>query len=167
MNDPVYDELVRLSSRREPTVDDRLRIEALLVAHPGLRARWEEDAAVSNALRGLADAPVSSNFTARVMEAIDLEERAAQRRAQPGGWRRWIGGWRPRVGWGVALTTLMVLGVFERQSAQRARMARDVVTVSHELAALPDPKVLQDFDAINQLRHVSAVSDDELLRVLQ
>ncbi len=167
MNDDVYDELARLSLRRERTVNDRLRIEAVLAAHPELRGRWEEDAALARAMRGLHDVPVSSNFTAQVMDAIALDERATGRKAGAGRWREWLHGWQPKLSWSVVIVLLVGFGVYERQALKRARMALDLGVVSHELAALPDPRVLQDFDAINQLRQVATASDDELLRALQ
>jgi anti-sigma factor RsiW len=167
MNDSVYDELLRLGMKRELTADDRAKIEAGLAAHPELRARWDEDAALNRALRATADAPVSSNFTSRVMDAIDFADREAP--APVAWWRRFVPQWKPQAGWAAALAALLLAGAWQYQQRQKITVAReDVREISTDIASLvpTSPEVFKDFDAINQLRYVSTVSDDELLKVL-
>lgn len=161
-------EWLRLSLKAELTPEEESRVEAWLAGQPDERARahWEEDRALARALQALPDAPVSSNFTARVWQQIDAEEARATKvtRSGKGEW------WRvflPRLGWATAAVALTVAGTHEFRVSQQKQLARDVSFVGHDLAAAPAPEVLQDFDAINQLRQVAAGSDDELLIALQ
>ena len=107
MNNPVHDELIRLSLKRELTEDDRARIEAALAAHPELREQWEADAALGRALRTLPDAPLSSNFTSRVLDEIDLNDRDLARAAARSSWRGWLRRIQPRVSWAFALAVVV------------------------------------------------------------
>src|SRR6185436_15646732 len=99
MNEPLHDELLRLSFRSELTPDDRARVEAFLAAHPELRGVWEEERALSRGLNAMPDAPVSSNFTARVLQAIDLDEAATRRESERRWWRSWSLHKIPRLTW--------------------------------------------------------------------
>lgn len=173
MNNSVYDELIRLSLKREISAEDRMRIEAAVAAHPELRERWETDAALSRLLRGVPDVPVSSNFTAVVMEAIELDDRVTGRSGAGAARRFSLPQWlRPRVATVFGVVVVIVFGVHEyRARHDRSILAQDVRRVSQEFAALPPsvpgPEIFHDFDAIDKLRQVSVVSDDELLKVLQ
>ncbi len=159
-------EWLRLSLKAELTPEEESRVEAWLAGQPHERASWEEGRALGRALQALPDAPVSSNFTARIWQQIDAEEVRATKvtRSGKGEW------WRvflPRLGWATAAVALTVAGTHEFRVSQQKQLARDVSFVGHDLAAAPAPEVLQDFDAINQLRQVAAGSDDELLIALQ
>ena len=167
MND-VREELMRLSLKRELTPDEKSRLEAWLAATPEARASWKEDRALGRALRALPDVPVSSNFTALVLQAVELEERHKERAAKRS-WRQVL--W-PRVSWGLAAAVLACAGVFEYRVIKGGQFAEAVKDVSRELAALPAPNALEDFDAINQmrqsaLRSVAVTADDDLLKAFQ
>jgi len=173
MNESLHDEMIRLSLKGELTADERARVNAFLAAHPHLRETWEEDAALGRALNLVPEVPVSSNFTARVLDAIDLDEQRAARK-KPNRWRAWLRDLQPRVSWGFAVAVVLLFGAYEYHLRQEThRLALDVRNVSREIASLPSPDVFKDFEAINELRQVSAVasapsaSDDELIRVLQ
>ena len=160
MNDVRKDELIRLGMQRELTPEEESRLEAWLAAHPETRAQWEEERALSRALRSLPDVPVSSNFTARVWQAVDLGEARETRRAHSKSWRHLLLlRWR----WGVAAALLISLGLFELRTAKRAQFDKQLRMVSSDLARLPGPEVLEDFDAIARLQEVSVTSDEELL----
>ncbi len=117
---------------------------------------------LTNALAKLPDAPVASNFTARVMAAIDLEESRAQ--------RKWKFNWNwhsllPRVS--VATVALVLAGVAVNQhetSVQRRQIADSVALVANQ--QLPSVDALQNFDAIKRMSQ-PAHADDELLALLQ
>ena len=110
-------------------------------------------------LSRLPDAPVSSNFTARVMQAVELEERQAARR-----WN-WHWSWRslmPRVA--VTSVALVMAGLVVQQhevNAHRTQLAEDV---AHVTTAQPLPSVdaLQNFDAIQRMSQ-PAHADEGLL----
>jgi hypothetical protein len=83
-------------------------------------------------------------------------------------WLRWF---RPRAVGALGVVVLVSLGVHRyRAEHERLELARDVHQVSREFASLPSslpaPEIFNDFEAIDQLRQVSAASDDELLTVL-
>ena len=166
MKEVRNDELVRLSLKAGLTPEQESRLEAWLAAHPGARAAWDEDRALGRALQALPDAPLSSNFTARVLQAVDLEDSRAEReRRAPE--RSWLRDFWPRVGWAAVAVLLTVVVVHENRVAKRKQLVRDVAFISQDAAKLPAPEVLEDVDAINQLRQASAGSDDELLIALQ
>jgi hypothetical protein len=166
MNDPLHHPLREAGWRRKLTVAEAAELDAWLSAHPEQRADWEAETGLNQALNRLPDAPVPTNFTARVLDRIDAWERerlGSDRRGR--GWR-WS--WRslmPRV----ALMMLLVgLGVFSyerHQATQRARLARNVAAVS-DMAALPDPEFLENFEDILRLGQTPS-ADGELLALLQ
>lgn len=106
-------------------------------------------------LSRLPDAPVASNFTARVMQAIDLEE---SRRA-----RKWNfifnrHAFLPRAA--VATVAILFAGLtFQHHelNEQRQRVAQSVA-----LVPMPDVDALKNFDAIQRMSQ-PAYADEELL----
>ncbi|HMJ91112.1 MAG TPA: hypothetical protein VK530_14915 [Candidatus Acidoferrum sp.] len=176
MNNPIHDELIRLSLKRELNNEDRARIDAALAAHPELREQWETDAALGRMLRQLPDAPISSNFNSRVMEAIELEERETQRATNRPRWRAWLRRVQPRMSWALALALVSALSAYQyrvqqgtkaRAQVEQAQFVHEIRNLSQDMVSLPGPEVFKDFEVINQFRQVSSVSDDDLLRVLR
>jgi len=162
MNDTPEDELMRLSLRAGLTPEEETRLEFLLTTHPEARAIWEADHALGRALQSLPDVPLSSNFTARVLQAVDLEAAQEARQARSRPWFRVL---LPRLGGVTAALLLAFFGVQEYRAVKRLELAKDVSLM--EMAKLPGADVLQDFDAINQLQQIAATSDEELLKALQ
>ena len=163
MNDP-FTKLREASWQRELTPAEEAELRARLAAHPEAKADWEADAALSRALDRLPDAPMPSNFTARVLQAIQLENAAARR--QPEIKRSWR--WQSLLPKATLAAVFLVMGLmaFREASYQRGqRFARSLKTVA-AVAALPGPDVLQDFDAIRQLSPARP-PDLELLALLQ
>ena len=183
MNDVRKDELIRLSLQRELTAEEESWLEKHFAAQPGGRASWEEERALNRALQTLPDVPVSSNFTARVLQAVEMDE-ARERIRHPRGnvwWRRIL----PR--FALVPVTLLVaaLGLYFHQQhvrneqtrlaeqarlEQRMHLAQELAKlakISPELTELHDPEVLADFDAINRLRQASPSGDEDLLIALQ
>ena len=161
MSDVRKEELVRLSARRELTPEEESRLESYFSANPRLRAEWEEERALSRAVQSLPDLAVSSNFTARVLEEVDLAENARERQqSRPAWWQRlW-----PKMGWATAAILLTTLGL-QYRAVQKEKMVIDIVRIS-DIAA-PGADALQDFEVINRLRQASAPSDEDLLVALQ
>ena len=149
MNDADFRELQLEAQRRPLRADEETALRAYLAACPKARADWEVDFALNQVLRHLPDAPLSSNFTARLLQTLEQEER--HRLRQPA-WARWLraGPWR----WPAraALVGVVVLTSFgwygHYQSVTRARLAESVETV-YGMASLPSD-VLQNVDAISQ-----------------
>jgi hypothetical protein len=109
-------------------------------------------------LSRLPDAPVASNFTARVLQAIEAEE---IRRARWGvlGWN-----WRiffPRATVTAATAGIVAVALYQHDlSAQRQRLGHDVIVVASQ--PMPSVEALKNFDAIQRMSQ-SARPDDELL----
>lgn len=129
------------------------------------RAAWRtqpdlaEEARLTESLAKIPDAPVASNFTARVLAAIELEEARAA--------RKWSFHWNwhvlvPRVA--VTAAILIFAGVswqhYEANS-QRTLLAKNVASVA-VAQPLPSVDALQNFDTIQRMGQ-PARADDELL----
>ena len=122
----------------------------------------ELDARLTRALARLPDAAVPSNFTARLMQAVELEE------SHPS--PRWKFAWNwhallPRM----AVTAAVVLfaGLTVRHyeiAARRTTLARNVAMVAGA-QPLPSVDALKNFDAIQRMSQPRA--DDELLALMQ
>ena len=122
-------ELAELAWRRRLTPEEQARLRQYLDAHPQARRQWEGEAALTRGLNRLPNAPVSSNFTALVLQAV---QRAPARPA----WRRppvlsWLpAGWMPRLAVGAAMVCLSLLTVREYQFVERQKLARQSPPVS-------------------------------------
>jgi hypothetical protein len=114
-------------------------------------------------LSRLPDAPVASNFTARVLAAIDREE------AQAAQLRRWTLNWRrlwPRVALGAAILIVAGIGLQRHETdSRRMALAKNMAMLA---VAQPPPSVdvLVNLDAIQRMSR-AARADGELLAVLQ
>jgi ferric-dicitrate binding protein FerR (iron transport regulator) len=164
MNDVRKEEWIRLSMQRELTAEEEANLESWLAAHPETRAQWEDERALSRAVRALPDVPVSSNFTSRVLQAVRTDQLGDTRKRTSR--LRWFGWSLPRLGWALALLVVVSFVIFERATKPKD-FSKSVVMLPVDFAKLPSPDVLADFDAINQLRQASASGDDELLKALQ
>ena len=139
--------------RRKLTEAER----AQLPAQPDL----ELDARLTGALAKTPNVPVPSNFTARVLDAIDREEAAARPRL-------WVLNWRsllPRVA--VVATALFVAGLTVQRYetvSYHASLAKTVAMVT--TAPPPSVDALENLEAIQRMGQ-SAHADGELLADLQ
>jgi len=163
MNDAEYQELQIAAQRRPLTLGEETALQAYLVAHPQAQADWATDLALNQVLRRLPDAPLSSNFTARVLEAAAREERAARDR---GGWTWWLrlGVWRWPAHAALAgvVACACLLSYQQYRSVARARLAESLITV-FGVASLPT-EVLRNADAI---AHAPPEVDEVLLTALE
>ncbi|MGA2244282.1 MAG: hypothetical protein ABSH48_04705 [Verrucomicrobiota bacterium] len=124
----------------------------------------ELEARLTDALAQLRNAPVPSNFTARVMAAIDLEDAPA---ARSGGWRWNWHALLPRVAVAMAIVLFAGLGFQRYQVAQRrAELDRTLSVVAGASAPVPSMEVLENLDAIQRMGQ-SSHADTELLADLQ
>ena len=121
----------------------------------------ELEARLTDALAKVPDVPVPSNFTVRVLDTIELEERQAARACGHWNWRRLL----PRLAVGTAI--LLVAGI----SIQRYETISHRTTLAKELASAagtqaPDADALKDLDAIQRMSQ-SGHADGDLLVALQ
>ena len=164
MNERDYKELLALSWRRKLSPQEQEQLQEHLLQDAEARAVWEEEGALNEALDMLPAAPLSSNFTAQVLRALEVDEKktSARRRGSA-----WLTSLLPRLGWAAAVGILAWGGVAYHKQNQRREWAESVTAVS-AVAALAGPELLQDFEAIDRLRQISQVAtDEELLDALQ
>ena len=145
----------------------RRKLSGPELAQLGSQSELELEARLTGALARLPNAPVPSNFTARVLNAIELEETRA---ARSKGWR-W--NWHvllPRVA--VAVAALLFVGVGIQRyevSRHRAEIAKTLSMVA-SVQKVPDVDALNNFDAIqrmSQSAHANTAADTDLLAALQ
>jgi anti-sigma factor RsiW len=161
-HDPAYNQLRELNWRRKLTAAEEAELRACLAANPEALEEWKTDAALGEVLDRLPEAPMPSNFTARVLQTVERE--TAERARAP----RWSWSWRvllPRAAVVVAVVGLSLFASQQYEVAQRARLARNVVAV---LGAQPppNPQDLADFEAIRRLNKMPP-PDEELLALLK
>jgi hypothetical protein len=155
-NEPIQNLLRELVWRRKLTDAER----AELRAQPETQADLELESRLTEGLTRLPDAVVPSNFTARVLQAVEREQ-ARPRTA------RWHWGWRvlvPRLAVGVAVIGIAGLTYQRYEFNQRAQLARHVALVA-EAQPLPSVEALKNFNAIQRMSQPRA--DEELLALLQ
>lgn len=139
--------------RRKPTAEEC----AALRAQPELQA----EARLTAALVKISDAPMPSNFTARVWAAIDLEEKSAARSRPGWTWRSLF----PRLA--VATAVLVFIGFSLQRyeiNSQRTALAKTLVQVAS--AQPPGVDALENLDAIQGMSQ-SGHADGQLLAALQ
>jgi hypothetical protein len=113
---------------------------------------------VRGLLSRLPNAPVASNFTARVMQSIELEEmRRSRWRVFGWSWRAWV----PRAAVG---TVLVVFAAFTFQQhnlyLHQVAIAKNAALVASQ--PLPSVDALKNFAAIQRMSQPVG-ADDELL----
>ena len=156
-NEPLQNPLRELLWRRKLTDAER----AGLRAQPEMQADLEIESRLSGVLARLPDAPVPSNFTARVLQTVERE--SARPRATN---RSWI--WHvlvPQAAVAAVVIAFAGLGIRRYEfNANRDALTKNVVLVA---AAQPMPSVdaLKNFNAIQRMSQPHA--DDELLVLLR
>jgi len=167
MQEHEQNELWERSLRGQLTPGERAQLEAWLAVRPELRAEWEEEVALCQLVRRLPDVPVSSNFTALVMQAVDRQPQLTETTSTVGGFFEWL----RRHFAQVAASTAMVMLAGGLVILQQRQASQQIVTNQmKELAKVvpvPSVDVLKDYEAIRRLSQVSAEPDMELLVALQ
>ena len=161
MNEIEFEKLRETSWRRNLTADEAAAVRSYLAMNPAARAGWEEESSLNEFLGQVPDVPVSSNFTARVLQAVEGEiSRSAPRPRGVFGWvkLRW-----PRIAAASAMAFVIAFSAFQYRELKREQMARDIVAMSQ--AAKVPQEWLQDFEVINRLSQPPV--DEELLAALQ
>ncbi|HKQ36538.1 MAG TPA: hypothetical protein VJ063_00590 [Verrucomicrobiae bacterium] len=167
MNESFYQELREISWRRKLTPEEETQLQGWLTAHPDKQAEWELEQSLSEQLRHLSNAPLSSNFTSQVMQALD-SELARQEREGRGGrnWLQWLHKFAPRLA-PVSLALVVAVTFFVHYRGNHVEeqyQAKVVETVVRVASDVPSPDILADFETIEKL---PLGSDDDLLAALQ
>jgi hypothetical protein len=155
--DPELQKWCEIAWRRPLTPAEQADLHAWLAAHPEFEAEAKAEAALSVALARLPDAPVPSNFNARVLRQIEAEARAAGPflRPPPAWWRRF---W-PQLA-GTAVVVVLGAGLW------RVNLNQQLLQTAQEVAAVKffsDPALLADFEEIASLTPPVAAPDESLL----
>jgi anti-sigma factor RsiW len=162
MNESDYMNLREAAWRRPLTAEEKAQLQSYLVIHPESQLEWEGDTALNLALSNLPNAPLSSNFTARVLQAIELEELRAHRRAPS--WMHRMRLWLPRMAVASLVVGLGGLGYQQMRLHQiRDEQVKSLKLVSKVAVALPDMSMWQDFDAIARLEQTQPSANDQIL----
>ena len=160
-NEPRQNSLRELAWRRKLTDAEK----AGLRANPETEADLELESRLSEALARVPDAPVPSNFTARVLQAIEREE-ARGARTSSGSWS-WY--WRvlvPRVVVAGAIVAFVGLAYQRHEFNRRVELAKGVALLA-QAQPMPSVEALKNFDAIQRMSQTAPRADDELLALLQ
>ena len=162
--DPFYEKLREINWRRKLNSAEERELREWLAAHPEAHESLELETGLTEALGKMADVPVASNFTARVLQAVEREAMAEARGGEPQRklWRM-LPRWLPRV----ASATLVVMAgllAYLHNNSVEAKQRALVQRVAG--VPLPSPEILTNFDAI---RIVSATPapDEQLLALFQ
>ena len=163
MNDPLYQQLRELSWRRERSDAEEAQVQAFLAAHPEAQAGWEGEVGLNRLLNQLPDVPVASNFTARVLQAV---EREAGQQDQVGKvrWKLWwrAVGWLPKTAVAAISLSVILFGYHQHQVAARKQMAKSLPPVSN-IISFTSLEIWEHFDDINRLSQTPPQADRELL----
>jgi anti-sigma factor RsiW len=111
-------------------------------------------------LSRLPDAPVPSNFTARVMQTIELEE-AKQARTRGWNWRSFL----PRVAFAMLAIGFAGLVLHRHELNERRDALVQNVALVAAAQSLPSVDALKNFDVIRRMGQPHA--DEELLALMQ
>jgi hypothetical protein len=165
MNDPDYQRLRELNWQRRLTEAEEAELREHLTIHPEAQEDWEFDTGLTQLFDQLPDVPVASNFTARVLQAVEREA-AAQARASAKGWRLSWSNWLPRVAVSMVAFASCFFFYHQHQFNTRTAMANSVVVLSEAVSA-SNPELMEDFDAIRRLSDPKPKVDTELLALLK
>jgi anti-sigma factor RsiW len=165
MNQSEYNQLKEKSWQGKLTTAEQAELRAWLAEHPELADDWLLEANLTEAIQRLPDVPVPSNFTARVLQAVEREG-ATQSRPRLPAWKWFLHSLVP----GTAMAAVLLgLGIFtyheHRQAEQRAELVQGVKVVA-DVPSLPSPEVLQNFDTIRQMGTTPG-PDPELIALLK
>tara|TARA_A100001037_G_C15068525_1_gene598258 strand:+ start:248 stop:811 length:564 start_codon:yes stop_codon:yes gene_type:complete len=166
-HDTMYGTLLQIALERELTAEELEQFDGLLAQNQSELAEFE---AVDQLLAKLPDVTVSSNFTARVLDEAQRQDRTAPAVDQALGqawWKRLFAPQYRSIQLASVAAVTLLIGVFGYQKhldQDRAEMAESLQTVATitEMA----PELLTDFDAIDAIDQSDPI-DEELWAALK
>jgi anti-sigma factor RsiW len=170
MQDSKFNEFKELNWRRPLRPSEQAELRRILGDHPADAQLWASEEALSRALEQLPTAPISSNFTARVLAAARRVEdsRVAPEPTIEMPW--FLRSWWMRLAAGAAMMCAGFFSFQEYHANHLARLAapRQVASATSgaAMADLPPVEWLDNFDTIQRLDKVK-LADDELLSALE
>jgi hypothetical protein len=163
MNDTEYNSLRETAWRRPLNANEKARLQSYLLVHPEAQLDWDSEGLLSQVLLNLHAPAVSSNFTARVLQTIQLDEINQQRS------RRWLPkmrSWLPRFAVAGLVLGIGGLGYQRYHLHQIQEGANSVRFVTQLATTLPDVQMWKDFDAIAGLDQATPLQDQILWTAL-
>lgn len=155
MNEPH--KFQELNWRRTLPAAEQDELRAALAKNPEALAEFESEVGLTYALGKLPAAPMSSNFTARVLQAVELESKRAERNIAPR-WLVWLrSGWIPKLAFASLMVCAGMLSYHQHDMVTRKNLARDMAAISVVVADFSP----EDLAAIRNLD--KAKPDIELL----
>lgn len=155
-NQPISEEVRELLWRRALSDAETARAATT----PASRAELALEARLTAALDQLPVLPTPSNFTARVLQAVDLAEAQTARAGWT--WTQWL----PRLASVVTVFAVTALVWHSHELHQRRLAIAQSVALVAGSPALPDVEALNNFDAIQRMGQTQA-ADEKLLALLQ
>jgi anti-sigma factor RsiW len=170
MNRPERGDLIAKALRDELSAAEKHEWTRLLEQDPELRATFAEEQALEHALEALPNVPISSNFTARTLQAALREERPV-RRAWTNPLELLHATFARAVAVAVGVCAVGVAVAVRYQHNERADMAlkvRSFTEVASVMGSKKTSELFQNFEAIQRLPAGSEGDVDlELLVALQ
>ncbi len=162
MKQPEFENLLQTARERDLTDAELAKLERWLAANPDEQAEWE---ALDRLLVALPDAPVASNFTARVLDEVRRAEVPGPALGQAW-WRKLLAPqFSPiQIASAAALAMVVVVGYQSYLHRNRAEMAASL----HAVATIAEmaPGLLSDFEAIEAIDQADPI-DEELWAALK
>lgn len=162
MKQPEFENLLQTARERDLTDAELAKLERWLAANPDEQAEWE---ALDRLLVALPDAPVASNFTARVLDEVRRAEVPGPALGQAW-WRKLLAPqFSPiQIASAAALAMVVVVGYQSYLNRNRAEMAASLHTVA-TIAEMAHG-LLSDFEAIEAIDQADPI-DEELWAALK
>lgn len=158
--DPVHQKLREIAWRRRLTPAEQAELQAWLAAHPEAQAEAELDAALDAALEQRPPVAVSSNFTARVMQAIATE---AQRDTSPAAARsHWWRKLMPRLAIAAVVLAVGALAYRQHLGGKQKELATTARHIA-EAQPLSSATIIADYEVIRSLTPPAIAADEKLL----
>jgi len=166
--DPTVTRLREIAWRRPLTNAEKIELRAWLGAHPEAQAEWAGELELSRVVAKLPNAPAPSNFTARVLAAVEREVQAQElgnARSRAWWWRVFL----PRT---AAAAAILVIA-FSIYRMNEAKREKDLVSTLSKISReerVPPTQALEDYDYVADLSAgVSAGvgADEELLTLMR
>jgi hypothetical protein len=167
MNQQEYNQLREAGWRRPLTPSEEAELQKYLAANLVDQADWQAEAELNRLLERLPEAaPVASNFTARVLKAVELEAATRDRERSPIApfWVR-IRSWLPRAAVATLVAGILIGGNHLHQVSERAMLAKNVVGLAQAVSS--DAELMKDFEPIREMGNSQPTADTELLALMK
>ena len=157
--DPDQQRFREILWRRPLTAAEQAELQKWLHTHPEAQQEFETDTILSGSLANLPEAPVPSNFTTRVLQAVAAEahSKARGRATNLPWWQLWL----PRFA-AIGLVVAVCLGGWRYHVQQQDRWGELVSEVA-TAPVLANPSVLADFEEVYRLIPAEILPDESLL----